>query len=339
MTMIQSREDFAPAVVVPRRGNRAALPALAKAAIVLVLLIGVALPLLVSDYRLFQWSMVLCYTVALLGLNLLTGYTGQISLGHGAFFAIGAYTMAIATFHFGIPFWLAVPMAGLVCFVVGFLFGIPALRLEGIYLALATFSLAIAVPQLLKVTAFQGWTGGVSGVVVRRPEVPLGLPLNQMQWLFYVILALAALAYFITWNLTRGRIGRALRAIRDNSLAASTMGVDLSFYKCMAFAVSALLTGVAGGLSAMCVQFVGPDSFGFFLSISLLVGAVIGGLGSMIGPLFGAVFIVLVPNVAEQFSEAAPFLIYGIILIGSMYVMPKGVAGLINRFGRRAARS
>jgi branched-chain amino acid transport system permease protein len=336
MTMIQSQKDFAPATIMPRREGRAAMPPSAKVAVALILLIGLALPFVASDYRLFQWSMVLCYTVALLGLNLLTGYTGQISLGHGAFFAIGAYAMAIAMFHFSLPFWVALPIAGVTCFVVGFLFGIPALRLEGIYLALATFSLAIAVPQLLKVTALQGWTGGVSGVVVRRPEVPFGLPLNQMQWLYYLTLVLAALAYLATWNLTRGRIGRTLRAIRDNSLAASTMGIDLSFYKCMSFAISAFLTGIAGGLSAMCVQFVGPDSFGFFLSISLLVGAVIGGLGSMIGPLFGAIFIVLVPNVAEQFSEAAPFLIYGIILIVSMYVMPKGVAGLIHRFGGKA---
>lgn len=305
------------------------------AATAIVLAIALVLPFVNSDYRIFQWVMVLSYIIVLSGLNLLTGYAGQISIGHGALFAIGSYTIAIAQFHFGIPVWLAVPLAGLVCFVFGYLFAWPIMRLEGIYLALATFSLALAIPQFLKVTALQPWTGGVSGVVLRMPQVPFGLPLSQIQFLYLIALAVAVLGYVVVWNLTRGDTGRALRAIRDHSLAASTLGVNLAGYKRMVFAISALFTGVGGALSALAVQFVGPDSFGIFVSISFMVGVVVGGLGSIVGPICGAIFIFFIPNITETLAEGASYLIYGAILILSIYFMPKGIAGLWEKASRR----
>jgi len=278
--------------------------------------------------------MVLSTAIALVGLNILTGYSGQISLGHGAFLAIGAYTTAILMDKFDVPYWATIPVAGLVCLVAGFLFGLPALKLEGHYLALATFALAVALPQLLKFRYLEPWTGGVQGIVIMKPDPPIssfmGLTLNSDRWLYFVALLVAALMYLVAWNLLRGRIGRALIAIRDQPTAAALMGIDTSLYKSLAFGVSALFTGVAGSLSAILVAFVAPDSFTVFLSITLMVGMVVGGLTSLPGALYGAAFVQFIPNLADQISKAAPWAIYGALLIVLMIVLPGGIAGGLN---------
>ena len=305
-----------------------------------LLLVACALPFLVSNYRTFQFTLVLVYAIALLGLNILTGYNGQISLGHGAFYAIGAYTAAILMDKFGVPYWATLPVAGGVCLAVGFLFGLPALRLEGLYLALATFALGVSMPQLLKYHHLEKWTGGVQGIVITKPDPPFGLPLNPDQWLYYFTLAVMVLMFFLAWNLLRGRIGRALIAIRDHHVAAEAMGVNTAIVKSLTFGVSALYTGVAGALGAIAVQFVAPDSFNIFLSIVFLVGIVIGGLASIPGAIFGAIFIQFVPNIADELSKAAPWAIFGVFLIGFVYVMPFGIYGaiqmLLARFSRKA---
>ena len=303
-----------------------------------VLMAASVLPFVISSYQLLTATQVIVYAVALLGLNILTGYNGQFSLGHGAFFAIGAYTTAILLDKTGIPYWATIPIAGALCFVVGFLFGLPALRLEGHYLALATFALAIATPQLLKYKDFDFLTGGVQGIVVNGPDTPWGLPLRSDQWLYFFCLLWTVPLFAGAWNLLRGRTGRALVAIRDHPMAAATMGIDTARYKSMTFGVSALYTGVAGALSALVVQFVSPDSFDLFLSIRFLVGIVIGGLASMAGVFFGAVFVEFVPNFADLISKAAPQAIYGLVLIGCMYLMPTGVMGLVRALGRRLGR-
>lgn len=296
----------------------------------LLLLLGLLslMPFLLTNYHVFQLTLVFVYAIALLGLNILTGFNGQISLGHGAFYAIGAYTAAILIDRFGIPYWLTVPSAGALCLVVGFLFGLPALRLEGLYLSLATFALAISTPQLLKSKYFAIWTGGVQGISITKPESPLA-SLNQDQWLYFFALGIAAVMYLIAWNLLRGRIGRALIAIRDHPTAAEAMGINNAFYKSMAFGVSAMYTGIAGAVSAIVVQFVAPDSFSVFLSITLLVGIVIGGLASLSGAFYGALFIQFVPNIADHLSKAAPWAVYGVFLIGFMYLLPTGLAGAV----------
>ena len=295
-----------------------------------VLLLAIcALPFLVTNYHTFQLTMVLVYAIALLGLNILTGYNGQISLGHGAFYAIGAYVAAILMDKWGVPYWATVPVAGAVCLAAGFLFGLPALRLEGLYLALATFALGVSMPQLLKYKHLEYWTGGVQGIVIMKPDPPFGLPINQDQWLYYFTLAVALVMFVLGWNLLRGRVGRSLIAIRDQPIAAEAMGVNNSLYKSLAFGVSAMYTGVAGALGAIAVQFVAPDSFNIFLSITFLVGIVIGGLASIPGAIYGAIFIQFVPNIADQISKAAPWAIYGVFMIGFMYLMPVGVAGAI----------
>jgi len=296
-----------------------------------LLLLATGLTWVLKGYQLFQATMVLCYAIALLGLNILTGYNGQISLGHGAFFALGAYGAAIAMEHGGLPYWAAIPVAGLACLVVGYLFGRPALKLEGLYLALATFALGVAMPQLLKYKHLEAWTGGVQGIVLIKPDAPWGLPLTQDQWLYLFALGVTVVMFLIAHNLLSSGTGRAMRAIRDHALAAEAMGVDNRHYKSMTFGVSAAFTGVGGALSAIAVQFVSPDSFTLFLSISLLVGIVVGGLGTLWGALFGALFIMFVPNLAEQVSKAAPWAVYGVVLIAIMFVMPGGVVGLLRR--------
>lgn len=307
-----------------------------RLAFALLCIVALGLPFVASGYHLFQFSQVLIYAIALLGLNLLTGYNGQISLGHGAFYAIGAYVTAILETKFGAPYWATIPPAGVICFVAGFLFGLPALRLGGLYLALATFALAIATPQLLNFKAFDAWTGGVQGLQLGKPQAPFALPLTPDQWLYFLCLACAALLFWAAANVVRGRVGRAIVAIRDHPIAAQTMGVNTSFYKTMCFGLSALYAGVAGALGAIVVGFVSPDSFGLFLSLSFLVGIVVGGLASIWGVLFGALFIEFVPNYADQLSDlfgesakALPGAIYGVLLIALMYAMPTGVAGAL----------
>ena len=298
-----------------------------------LLVVALLLPFPLSGFRLFQFTQVCVYAMVLLGLNLLTGYNGQISLGHGAFYAMGAYTAAIMIDRWGVGYGWTIPAAGLACFVVGFLFGIPALRLEGLHLALATFALALAVPQILKY--FDSWTGGSQGIVLSKPRAPLGLPLSRDQWLYYVALSVLIVLFVLTWNLLRTRPGRAIVAIRDNPTAAQAMGIDTALYKSLTFGVSACYTGIAGAVGGLAVAFVAPDSFNVFLSITFLVGIVIGGLASVPGAIFGALFIQFVPNYAQEISKAAPWAIYGIFLIAFMYVMPDGVAGFLGRAGRR----
>ena len=290
---------------------------------------GGAQPFLVSSYRVFQFNMVLVYAIVLLGLNILTGYNGQISLGHGAFYAIGAYVAAILMEHMGWPYWATLPVAGLTCFIFGFLFGLPALRLRGHYLALATFALAVAMPQILKYKHIEHWTGGVQGIVIIKPEAPFGLKITPDQWLYLFTLAILVVMFVVGWNLLRGRVGRALVAIRDHPIAAEAMGVNSALYKTLAFGVSALFTGVAGALGAIVIQFVAPDSFTAGLSINFLIGIVIGGIASISGAFYGALFIQFVPNFADQISKAAPWAIYGVFLLAFVYLMPTGVAGFV----------
>ena len=310
-------------------------------AIIAVGIVALAFPFVASGYHIYQGAQVLILAIALLGLNLLTGFNGQISLGHGAFFAIGGYGTAILIVKFGAPFWAAIPLASVVCFIAGFLFGFPALRFGGLYLALATFALAVATPQILSYKGFESFTGGSDGITLVKPSPPIGIGVSADQWLYLVCLACAAALYWAARNLVRGRIGRALIAIRDQPIAAETMGINAALYKTTCFGVSALYAGVAGGLSAIAVGFVSPESFGLALSLAFLVGIVVGGLASLGGALFGALFIEFVPNIADQLTvswgegaKALPGAIYGLLLILVMAALPGGAAGA----ARAAAR-
>ena len=308
----------------------------------LLWVLGIALLVLpcftAESYRLFQLTLAAIYAIAILGLNLVTGYNGQISLGHGAFYAVGAYIAAIMMDKLGLPYWATLPVAPVLCGVLGWGIGRPALRLGGLYLALTTFSLAVAVPQILKYKGIEDWTGGVQGVLVTKPDAPFGLKLDPDQFLYLLTIALALGVFALARNLMASRMGRAMQAIRDHALAAEAMGMDIANLKTATFAVSAAITGLAGALSAIAVEFVSPDSFQASLSITLFVGMVVGGVASIIGPVFGGLFVVFVPNLAEAVSKSAPGVIYGIILIGFLFVLPGGVAGLLRRLAARLRR-
>ena len=298
-------------------------------AVALAIVVACALPFVLGNYRVFQLTLAWSYAIALLGLNMLTGYNGQISLGHGAFYAIGAYCAAILMDKWGVPYWATLPVAAVVCLVAGFLFGLPALRLEGLYLALATFALGVSLPQLLKYHHIEQWTGGVQGIVIIKPDAPFGLPLNADQWLYFFTLAVTIVMFVLGHNLLHGRVGRAMLAIRDNPVAAQAMGVNNAMYKSITFGVSAMYTGIAGALGAIAVQFVAPDSFGIFLSLAFLIGIVVGGLASISGALYGALFIQFVPNIADAVSKAAPWAIFGVFLIAFVFLMPGGIAAAV----------
>jgi branched-chain amino acid transport system permease protein len=319
------------------RLGRAAAPIIAF--VVLAVVIAV-LPSFVSAFRAQQLAYVGVYLVALIGLNILTGYTGQISLGHGAFMAVGGYTTAILMTDHGVKDVWTIPLAALVAGVVGFLFGIPALRLSGLYLALATFAIAVSMPAVIK--RFEGFTGGGSGInLFGTPELTasltpvtiLGQELVFNDWIYYLSWTTALIGYVIAWLLLRGRTGRALRAVRDSETAAQSSGVSLPRYKTLAFGVSAAYAGAAGALFAISTTFVNPDTFPVALSILLLVGVVVGGLGSLVGLIAGAIFIQFLPIWSQEVSQSpgAPSVVSGLVLIALMFVLPMGVAGLVGR--------
>jgi branched-chain amino acid transport system permease protein len=304
-------------------------------ALVLIAL-AAALPFALSSYHVFELTMVMIYAIAVLGLNILTGYNGQISLGHGGFFAAGAYTAAILMHRYGVPYWATLPPAALICFVLGVLFGLPALRFEGPYLALVTLAMAVAMPQLLKY--FDTWTGGQQGINLVKPLPPAALGIDRDRWLYLVVLAVLLMAMRIAANLLHGRTGRALVAIRDHPIAAAAMGINNARYKTLAFGTSTLFTGVAGALSAIVIGFVAPESFELFLSLSFLVGAAVGGIVTISGAIVGGFFIQFVPNIASDISDAAPWAIYGLAMLLFMYAMPRGVVGSVGPWLARLKR-
>ncbi|CCE02674.1 branched-chain amino acid ABC transporter permease [Bradyrhizobium sp. STM 3809] len=320
MSAVEEIASQAPAVeAVPKR----AMTLSSGTAFVIVLLLLVV-PLFVKNFIIFQMTMLLIYGLAVLALNILTGGSGQFSLGNSAFYAIGAYTSAILMEQYNINYALTLPVAGVICFGAGFLFGQPALRLSGVYLALATFALATAMPQILKLGFFEKWTGGVQGLVVTKPDAPFGLPMSQDMWLYYFTLAITIAIYIFSVNLLRSRSGRAFMAIRDNEIAASAMGIDVATYKTLAFGVSAGITGVAGGLGAIAVQFVAPDSYTITLAISLFLGMVVGGVGWLPGSFVGSAFIIFVPNIAEGISKGLSGAVFGVLLFLVIFLVPHG---------------
>lgn len=324
---MSAQETNAAAVTVDKAGARSSMTLNVFGSLIALALLAIG-PMFIKDYYVFQITIILIYAIAVLSLNILTGASGQFSLGHSAFFAVGAYACGVMMEHGGVPYVLAILLAGCFCFVIGFLFGFPALRLKGVYLALATFSLAVAAPPLFKLGAFEHWTGGVQGLLVTKPEAPFGIPLSQDLYIYYLTLAFALVIYLLSVNLLGSRSGRALMAIRDNETAASSMGVDLALYKTLAFGVSAGFTGIAGALCVITVAFVAPDAYTVNFAISLFLGMVIGGVGWLPGSLVGAAFIVLVPNVAESISKGLSGAVFGVFIIVVIFLLPNGARQL-----------
>ena len=343
------------------------------------------LPRFISDFRAQQFAYVGIYLIALLGLQVLTGFTGQISLGHGAFMAIGGYVTAILISNQGLKLgshvfdgdmrdmW-TIPIAGVIAGIIGFLFGFPALRLTGLYLALATFAVAIATPAIIR--KFETFTGGGAGInLFESPRLSgiertdpitfetigggvdiLGFHIPTFnEWLYYLSWTIALVMFAVAWFILRGRVGRAFRAIRDSELAAVSSGVNLATYKTLAFGISAFYAGVSGALLAIATTFVNPDTFPVTLSIFLLVGVVVGGLGSLWPLIFGAIFIHFMqiewaqnadsavpdflPIVGDLDTDVpgAPAVAFGVVLILFMLALPSGAAGLFRRIAQIAA--
>ena len=300
------------------------------------------LPLFVTDFQLFRFTNILIYAIALLGMNILVGYNGQISLGHGAFYALGAYAAMLLIVHLDVPHWVAVPIAGLICLVFGFLFALPLLRLDAMHLAMATFAVGAVLPSVAKFRGIDVWTGGGQGLGIDEPAVPFGLSLGFDQWLYLLVLLVLVVSFLVAANLLHGRIGRAVIAIRDHPVAAQSAGINTVYYKSAIFGLSAMLVGIAGALAALSIRYVAPGMFGVFLSFGLLIGIAVGGLGSLSGAIYGAIvlqFIFLVVGATARSLETFNYhLIYGVVLILFLCFFPHGIAGLVNRAWDRVRR-
>ena len=285
----------------------------------------VVTPLVAPSYLTFQLTGVMAYAVAAIGLYLIIGYAGQISLGHNAFFALGAYTAALSVAHLQVHYVVSVLIAAAVTFVVGFLAGFPAQRLKGLYLALITLVLAVSVSPVIK--HFKAYTNGMSGMSVDRPTPPVWSGLTQDAWVYYVVLMFTVVCFFLARNFVAGSTGRALTAVRQAPLAASSMGVDVNGYKVLIFGLGSMFAGIGGAIFNFSIGFIAPDSFNLLLSVSFLAAIVVGGLGTVWGALVAGLFLQFVPSYASDISNALAGAVYGGILIVCMFFMPKGIVG------------
>lgn len=314
-----------------------------KSWIGLFFVILAVLPFTGDPYVIYLINISCIATIAALGLNILTGFTGQISLGHAAFFAIGAYGTAIISSRFQLPFWICLPASGLLAACAGLFVGIPCLRLKGLYLAMATMSFGVVVEYV--VITWDNVTKGVRGISV--PTITLlGYPLDSNNKLYYFLIVLTALAVIAATNIMRTRVGRAFIAIRDRDIAAEVMGVSLTQYKVMAFVISSFYAGVAGGLYAYVMGYIHPEHFTFLLSVQYLAMIIVGGLGSILGSIFGAVFITIIPEFIKALAQFLTLLFpvlqdkyddgwniaaFGLLIMLFLIFEPKGLSGIWTR--------
>ena len=298
-----------------------------------------AAPVLLPPYFLGQAVLVGIYAIAGFGLMLLAGYTGQISLGHAAFFAVGAYTTAVL--EKSLPFALSFPAAGLVAGAVGVLVGLPALRLSGIYLAIGTLASSFIISEVI--TRWESVTRGASGFPISKIRIG-DILVDTDAKLYYLVIAVAVVSFWLGRNILRSPLGIAMMAIRDSQTAAQSVGVPLARVKLIAFALSAALTGLAGALYAHKIQFIDPDQFTLLLSVELLVVIFIGGIGSLHGCVFGAVFIIILPQAIAILKDHVPVYlaqqtglqaaVYAILLLGFILFEPRGLYGIWQKITR-----
>lgn len=292
--------------------------------------VAILLPALVPSYALQQISIAIAYAIAIMGLNLLMGFAGQICLAQGALFGVGAYVTAILNASYGVPALATLPISAIATAAVGVAIGLPALRLQGLQLAIVTFGIAAAFPQIL--LKMSGMTGGVSGLPIDAPLAPVWLDISPELWLYVVSLLCASLAALLVALMLSGDVGRALRAQRDNSQIAEALGVNLTRVRLWAFAGSSALAGLGGGVFAIISGFISPESFLSILSINIVIGSIVGGAVSIVGAFFGGLFMVFVPTWASDISLSLGNLIYGLALIIIMMVARNGVTGFIEKW-------
>lgn len=302
-----------------------------------------------KDYLVLRWAQAITLAIAILGLNLVTGYSGQVSLGHSAFFGIGAYTSMILVADHGWPFLATLPVAGAIGFAVGVLVGLPALRIRDLYLTLVTLGIALAFPSIVK--KLESLTGGGNGKTITvgkgdvangfRWKAPSWVPghLDENEWIFLTVFLVAVVMFVLASNLVRSRVGRATVAMRDNEIGAISSGVNSSRVKVMAFALSALWTAVGGGCFALAGQTIAPDSFGLQRSIELIAGLVIGGIATILGPAIGGVIVEFLPYLSfNVFPGPEAYVLYGLILVVLVFFMPGGVVAGIRLLKARVVK-
>jgi branched-chain amino acid transport system permease protein len=286
-----------------------------------------------GGYFVYVLNLTGIFALVAIGLALLTGFSGQISLGHAGFFAIGAYASALLAQRLGLPFWIAIPAAGVLATAIGALVALPALRLKNLYLAIATLGFGIVTQKMI--FEWRTLTGGGGGLQVPPPML-FGVSLAEGARMTGVIAVALAAGTWAAYQLARGRTGRALTMLRQSETAAACTGIQVARYKIVAFAVSALYTAVAGGLYANLVRYINPESFNVNMSIMFLAMIVIGGMGSVGGALLGAAFYVIVPEALRGFKDA-PGLIFGLSLMLVVILLPGGLASLTRRFSKASA--
>lgn len=286
-----------------------------------------------EEFRVAQFSNVIAISIAVLGLGLLTGFNGQISVGHGAFFGIGAYTTAILTAEHGWSHLTTIPVTMVLCFAVGVLVGLPALRISGLYLALVTLALATLFPLVIQ--KYSDVTGGSTGIGVPDFEAPAWAgDMADDQWAYYVLLTFAVVIFVLVRNLIRSRVGRAIISVRDNEVAAEVLGVNLARYKVLTFGISAMIAGIGGSLLVMntaVLDRVDPAQYTVTRSIQFLAALVIGGAATILGPVLGSIFIVFVPELSADVNAELSNVIFGTVLIVLMLVLPSGFLGGLRR--------
>ena len=312
---------------------------LRKALLALLIVCMYLLPLLAGDYGISILTVICAFTIGMLGLQIITGYCGQISIGHAAFMGVGMYTVGILQRHFGLSFWICLPMAGLVPMGIGMLFGVPALRMKGLYLAFATLAAHFVIVYVI--SNWRSVTNGTDGMWMKRPDTLLGIDFQSDRNYYFLVLTITVFMTYLAKNLTRTRLGRAFVAVRDNDIAAEVMGINIAQTKILAFGIGCFFAGIAGALGGAYYEYVNVEWFGFDDSIWFLGFLVVGGFGSILGAIAGATvwkvldeLTTLVTPLAETFLGGAAFyasaafalVIYSLLIIIFLVFEPRGIA-------------
>ncbi len=309
-----------------------------RLALLCILLTGIALPFALADFMVFRFTLAIIWSIAILGMVILSGVSGQISFGHSAFYGIGGYCAAIMLNETGLSVYWALPAAIVVCFVVGYAFGRAITRFNLWYLALATYGLAVAFPQLLRWQPLAPFTGGVQGFYLDLQGAPSWSGLTADEWWYLLALFCLLAGMKLAQNLIDSRTGRALKAARDNELSAAAQGIDVPHYRALAFGISASYVGLAGCLAAIQLNFVAPGTYTFFLSMQFLIGLVIGGMYAVPGAVIGGLFMQFFPDLTADIGKRLSMPLFGGLLVLAIVLMPTGIAGLLSRLKEKLGR-
>jgi len=312
---------------------------LRKTLLGLFVILMYVLPLLTGDYGISILTLICAFTIGMLGLQIITGYCGQISIGHAAFMGVGMYTVGILQRHFGINFWVCLPLAGLVPMFIGMMFGLPALRMKGLYLAFATLAAHFVIVYVI--SNWRSVTNGTDGMWMKRPDVLFGIDFKTDRNYYFLVLSITIIMTYLATNLARTKLGRSFVAVRDNDIAAEVMGINIAYTKIMAFGIGCFFAGIAGALGGAYYEYVNVEWFGLDDSIWYLGFLVVGGFGSIFGAIAGATvwkvmdeFSTLVTPITETFLGGAAFyasaafslIFYSLIIIVFLVFEPRGIA-------------